>query len=794
MEMENVEKVSIFVSGWLWIKGIPLKLLAKINEIAMQTKNIVKDDPRKLIHSLKVGLAITLVSLFYYFQPLYSSFGVSAMWAVMTVVVVFEFSVGATLGKGLNRGLATFAAGALGLGAHHLASITGKTCEPILIGLFVFIQAVASTFIRFFPKVKARYDYGMLIFILTFCFVSISGYRSDEILDLAQKRLSTILIGASTCLIVSILVCPVWAGEDLHLLVYEHWSITTINFIFSYTGFADECFRKSDRAEMTNGRSSSLVGCLNGVLDSKSSEETLANFARWEPCHGKFMYRHPWKQYLMIGTLTRQCACRVEALNGYYLNSKTQVAKQEIRRIIEDPLFSMSSEAGKALKDLAVAIQTMSKPSSPNPHIANLKIASQNLKSLLKSDLWYEHTDLLEVVPVASLLIETVILVENIYDAVNELSSLANFKCRDSNGVLCRLQVKGNNNKKVYQVSMDDDNIHIPLPLPLPLPHISIVIDAAGEDHAVKQQGSKSEFQRATLGKGVNRGIATLLGGASATTVTFIRFFPKLKARYDYGLMIFILTFSLISVSGYREDEVIKMANRRLSTILIGGLVTICICVFICPIWAGEDLHKLIASSFGHEYFEMPNDNKDYKEKKTSLDAYKSVLNSKGIEDSLVSTGTLGTSILRLDPLHENAHTTKEIRTKIQEPCTKMSSECSYALNELAIGIKTMTSCSLSADPHIRNAKTAAKKLKSSLKTGLWPETDLLDLIPAATVASLLIEIVSCTVKIADSVHELASLSKFKILDPSTPKHKGSQKLTKAPSIEQSHNFGIAVE
>ncbi|KAK4482740.1 hypothetical protein RD792_009907 [Penstemon davidsonii] len=362
----------------------------------------------------------------------------------------------------------------------------------------------------------------------------------------------------------------------------------------------------------------------------------------------------------------------------------------------------------------------------------------------------------------------------------------------------------------------------------------------------------------ATLGKGVNRGIATLLGGASgvaahrlasfggenqeciilglfvffiATMVTFIRFFPKLKARYDYGLMIFILTFSLISVSGYREDEVIKMANRRLSTILIGGLVTICICVFICPIWAGEDLHKLIASSieklgiflegFGHEYFEMPNENKDHKEKKTSLDAYKSVLNSKGIEDSLVNfakweprhgkfryrhpwdqyleIGSLTRECAcRIDALNgflnSDMQTTKEIRTKIQEPCTKMSSECSYALNELAIGIKTMTSCTLSADPHIRNAKTAAKKLKSSLQTGLWPETDLLDLIPAATVASLLIEIVSCTMKIADSVHELALLSKFKIPDPSTPKHKGLEKLTKAPSIEQSHNFGIAVE
>ena len=69
---------------------------------------------------------------------------------------------------------------------------------------------------------KARYDYGLVIFILTFSLVSISGFRTDEILDLAHKRLSTIFVGASTCVIVSIFVCPVWAGEDLHNLVADH--------------------------------------------------------------------------------------------------------------------------------------------------------------------------------------------------------------------------------------------------------------------------------------------------------------------------------------------------------------------------------------------------------------------------------------------------------------------------------------------------------------------------------------------------------------------------------------------
>jgi hypothetical protein len=34
------------------------------------------------------------VSLFYYFNPLYDGVGKNAMWAVMTVVVVFEYTAG----------------------------------------------------------------------------------------------------------------------------------------------------------------------------------------------------------------------------------------------------------------------------------------------------------------------------------------------------------------------------------------------------------------------------------------------------------------------------------------------------------------------------------------------------------------------------------------------------------------------------------------------------------------------------------------------------------------------------
>jgi hypothetical protein len=74
--------------------NLPNEFGAKIMNVMLQLKELGKEDPRRVIHSLKVAFAITLVSTFYYLKPLYDSFGSSAMWAVMTVVVVSEFSVG----------------------------------------------------------------------------------------------------------------------------------------------------------------------------------------------------------------------------------------------------------------------------------------------------------------------------------------------------------------------------------------------------------------------------------------------------------------------------------------------------------------------------------------------------------------------------------------------------------------------------------------------------------------------------------------------------------------------------
>ncbi|XP_031273737.1 aluminum-activated malate transporter 2-like [Pistacia vera] len=404
------EKEGIMSRGWERLNSLPGKVI-----------KLGQDDPRRVTHSLKVGLAVTLVSiLFYYFEPLYHGFGVSAMWAVLTVVVVFEFSVGATLGKGLNRGLATFTAGVLGFGGHRLASLFGDKGEQILLALFVFLIAAAVTYLRFFPRMKARYDYGLLIFILTFSMISVSGYHDDELLPIAEQRIFTILTGGLTAVAVCIFICPVWAGDDLHNLVANNIEKLAI-FL---EGFGSEYFKIPEDEESLKKVSEEY----KSVLTSKQSEESLANFARWEPGHGKFKFRHPWKNYLMIGSVTRQCAYKIEALNDC-LHSETQTP-QEIRCKIEEASLKLCSESVNTLRELALALRKMIPPKSANEHLINSKIAAKNLKSLLNTGLCKE-TDLLEVIPAATmacLLVDVVSYNERIAESIQELASLAKFK------------------------------------------------------------------------------------------------------------------------------------------------------------------------------------------------------------------------------------------------------------------------------------------------------------------------------------------------------------------------------
>lgn len=85
--------------AWAWLASCVAMLGAKVCGLGERVWKIGADDPRRAVHGLKVGLALALVSVFYYTRPLYDGVGGAAMWAIMTVVVIFEYTVGESIDR-----------------------------------------------------------------------------------------------------------------------------------------------------------------------------------------------------------------------------------------------------------------------------------------------------------------------------------------------------------------------------------------------------------------------------------------------------------------------------------------------------------------------------------------------------------------------------------------------------------------------------------------------------------------------------------------------------------------------
>nr|GEU34432.1 aluminum-activated malate transporter 12-like [Tanacetum cinerariifolium] len=338
-----------------------------------------QDDPRRAIHSLKVGLSLTLVSLLYLLEPLFKGVGENVIWAVMTVVVVLEFTAGATLCKGLNRGLGTLLAGSLAFLFEFIARESGKVFYAIFIGASVFFIGAMSTYLRFFPNVKKNYDYGVVIFLLTFNLITISSYRVDDVLKIARQRLYTMAIGSGVCILMSLFVFPIWSGEDLHT-----FSVSKIEGLAkSIEACVEEYFSEKELdVEKDKLLEDPIYKNYKAVLDSKSTDETLALHASWEPRHSWHCNPFPWQQYVKLGAVLRQFGYTVVALHGS-LQTEIQTPKS-VRLLFKDPCTCLATEVSKALMELADSIRDR-RQCSPEVLSDHLHQALQDLDTALKS-------------------------------------------------------------------------------------------------------------------------------------------------------------------------------------------------------------------------------------------------------------------------------------------------------------------------------------------------------------------------------------------------------------------------
>ncbi|CAL4884638.1 unnamed protein product [Urochloa decumbens] len=411
----TVEHHDYAARAWAWVVGCCMGARAWTSRVARKVWRIGADEPRKVVHGLKVGLALALVSVFYYTRPLYDGVGGAAMWAIMTVVVVFEYTVGGSVYKCFNRAVATASAGLLALGVHWVAGKTGEF-EPYILTGSLFLLAAGATFSRFIPTVKARFDYGVTIFILTYSLVAVSGYRVDELAALAQQRLATIAIGILLCLGVAVVVCPVWAGQELHRL-------TTRNMERLAKALESCCCCREEEDQL---------GPIRCVLNSKASEEAQANLARWEPPHGRFGFRHPFAEYAKVGAAMRACACCIDAL----------LATDQQSGLLRDACATVAARAALVLREAKRCVETMTASTRSlefavadmNTAVHELQADMRSLATMTSSSSSLLIMDAMPAFTAASLLVEIAGRVEAVVDAVDALATLANFKQQVEDG------------------------------------------------------------------------------------------------------------------------------------------------------------------------------------------------------------------------------------------------------------------------------------------------------------------------------------------------------------------------
>ena len=61
------------------------------------------------------------------------------------------------------------------------------------------------TYAKQYPTMKA-YEYGFRVFLITYCFIIVSGYRSGEFVETAVDRFLLIALGAAVALGVNVIL------------------------------------------------------------------------------------------------------------------------------------------------------------------------------------------------------------------------------------------------------------------------------------------------------------------------------------------------------------------------------------------------------------------------------------------------------------------------------------------------------------------------------------------------------------------------------------------------------------
>ncbi|XP_047967979.1 aluminum-activated malate transporter 9-like [Salvia hispanica] len=347
-------------------------------DFARKALEMGRKDLRKAVYALKMGFALALVSLLIFWDMPIEDVSQYSIWAILTVIVMFEFSIGATFIKGFNRGLGTFSAGILAFLFAGLSILAGPW-DKVVIVISFFVTGCCASYLRLYPTM-APYDYGFRVFVLTFCILMVAGNRNGGYVLAILTRLVLIALGACMCFVINICVYPIWSGDDLHRLVVNNFKELATSLEGCVNGYLESVnYERTSSRFMTQASSDQMYLGYKSVIESASREQTLLGFALWEPPHGRYRKLHyPWKTYVKTSNAVRHCAYTVMALHGCIM-SEIQ-SPPEKRKVFCEELKEVSTEGARVLRELGSKIDKMEKLGGFKNILDQVHVAAEHLQ------------------------------------------------------------------------------------------------------------------------------------------------------------------------------------------------------------------------------------------------------------------------------------------------------------------------------------------------------------------------------------------------------------------------------